>query len=96
MKERTSSIPDPSLQGFQHDGGDGLEVDNTLSATRFSYLQSENLWFQKQTFLLYNLINAKDASYEARAIKSPQSKPRTRKNKKKKSNNQSISSKQRD
>ena len=36
MKERTSWIPDPSLQGFRHDSGDRLEVDNTLSATRLS------------------------------------------------------------
>ena len=27
MKERTSSIPDPSLHGFQH--GSGLKADNT-------------------------------------------------------------------
>ena len=26
----------PSLQGFQHGSGDGVEVDNTLSATRLS------------------------------------------------------------
>ena len=34
MKETTRSILDPSLRGFQHDGG--LKVDNTLSATRLS------------------------------------------------------------
>ena len=51
---------------------------------------------QKGTILLYNLINAKDASFVTQAIKSPQSKPRTRKNKKRKSSNQRISSKQRD
>ena len=34
MKERTSSIPVPSLHGFQH--GSGLKADNTLSATRLS------------------------------------------------------------
>ena len=49
----------------------------------------------KKTFLLYIVINAKKASYETRAIKAPQSKPRTRKNKKKKWSNQRISSKQR-
>ena len=27
MRERTSSIPDPSLHGFQH--GSGLKADNT-------------------------------------------------------------------
>ena len=37
---------------------------------------------KKETFLLYNVINAKEASYETRAIKAPQSEPRTRKNKK--------------
>ena len=41
-------------------------------------------------FLLSNLINAKDASYEARAMKAPQSKPRTRKNEKRKSSNQTF------
>ena len=96
MKEGNRSIPDPILQGIQHGSGDGLKVDTSLSATRLSLLQSKNLWLQKETFLLYNLINAKNASYEARAIKTPQSKPRMRKNKKKKSSNQSISSKQRD
>ena len=80
-KERTSSIPDPSLRGFQHGGG--LKADNTLSATKLSFkLQSKNLWLNKETFLLYNVINAKEASYETRAIKAPQSEPRTRKNKK--------------
>ena len=34
MKERTSSIPDPSLRGFQYGGG--LKADNTLRAARLS------------------------------------------------------------
>ena len=82
MKERTSLIPDPSLHGFQR--GTGLKADNTLSATRLSLLQSKDLWLKKETFLLYNVINAKEASYETGAIKAPQSKPSTRKNKKRK------------
>ena len=54
---------DPSLSGFQHGGG--LKADNTLSATRLSFkLQSKNLWLNKETFLLYNVINAKEGSYE--------------------------------
>ena len=49
MKERTSSMPDPSLRGFQHGGG--LKADNTLSATRLSFkLQSKDLWLKKRNF----------------------------------------------
>ena len=57
--------------------------------------KAKDLWLKKETVLLYIVINAKKARYETRAIKAPQSKPRTRKNKKKKWSNQSISSKQR-
>ena len=67
MKERTSSIPDPSLHGFQH--GSGLNADNTLSATRFSQLQSKDLWLKKETFLLYIVINPKKQSTKLEQLK---------------------------
>ena len=44
MKERTSSILDASLDCFQHGSDGGLKAENTLTATRLSQLQRENLW----------------------------------------------------
>ena len=76
IKERASSIPHPSLLGFQHGSGGGLKPATTLWVRRG--------WanFKVETFLLNNFINAKEASSETRSMKTPQSKPRTRKNKK--------------
>ena len=36
VKQRRKGQARSQIPGFQHDSGDGLEVDNTLSATRLN------------------------------------------------------------
>ena len=50
---RTSSIPDPSLHGFQHGSGGGLKWGR---ATSLSWLQSEKRYgLKKDTFFYFTI-----------------------------------------